>query len=97
MQVYIQVQLYVRVSRRDHNFDTFYVTKLKLSIILTHTYTFDFVIMLLLWLIPKRGQGSECIVGARDQTVEQVIFDTFTFLLQLITLKNLLLQSLNFV
>ena len=62
MQVYlhIYIHIYVQVA---HNFDIFYATKLKFGMIFTQTKTLDFMVELLLGLVPGQGQGSECITG----------------------------------
>ena len=58
--IFTYIHIYVQV---DHNFDTFYATKLKFGIIFTQTKALDSMVELSLWLAPGRAQGSDCITG----------------------------------
>ena len=55
----IFIHIYVQVA---HNFDAFYATQLKFSMIFIQTKTVDFIVELPL----GRGQGSKCITGHID-------------------------------
>ena len=69
MQVYlhINIHIYVQVA---HNFDTFYATKLKFSMIFTYTKTLDFIVELPL-ACPWAGPGIKMGVRQRKQPCGQ--------------------------